>query len=81
MEISPQDTTEHHLGKSDGQRHLAQIVERVAAWVGSEEQAIAWYQAEPLAPFGGRTAELLVEHGKANAVHEYLDHLANGGFA
>ena len=47
----------------------------------SEEQAMAWYRAEPIAAFGGRTAESLVKEGKAAAVRDFLDHIATGGFA
>ena len=42
---------------------------------------MAWYRAEPIAEFGGRTAESLVKDGKATAVRDYLDHVALGGFA
>ena len=45
------------------------------------DRALAWYRAEPLAAFGGRTAESLVTDGKATAVRDYLDHVATGGFA
>lgn len=57
------------------------IVARIAEWAGDEKQAMAWYRAEPIAAFGGRTAESLVKEGKAAAVRDYLDHVATGGFA
>lgn len=57
-----------------------EILDRVAGWAGGERQAMAWYRAEPIAAFGGRTAEALVEDGKAAAVRDYLDHIATGGF-
>ena len=66
------------------QRRLAEMVEiigRVSDWAGGERQALAWYCAEPLPGFGGRTAESLVKEGKAAAVRDYLDHIALGGFA
>jgi hypothetical protein len=47
----------------------------------SKEQAMAWYRAQPIPAFGGRTAEALVKEGKASAVRDYLDHVAVGGFA
>ena len=53
----------------------------MADWAGGAYQALAWYRAEPLPAFGGRTAEALVKEGKANAVRDYLDHVALGGFA
>ena len=60
---------------------MAEILHRVADWAGSERQALAWYRAEPLPAFGGRTAESIVKGGKASALRDYLDHLAVGGFA
>jgi Protein of unknown function (DUF2384). len=60
---------------------MLEIVGRVADWAGGEKQAMAWYRAEPIAAFGGRTAESLVKEGKAAAVRDYLDHVATGGFA
>lgn len=60
---------------------MLEIVGRIADWAGGERQAMAWYRAEPIAAFGGRTAELLVKEGKAAAVRDYLDHIATGGFA
>lgn len=62
-------------------REMLEIVSRVAAWAGGKEQAMAWYRAQPLAAFGGRTAEALVKSGQAGPVRDYLDHLALGGFA
>ncbi|WP_371125997.1 MbcA/ParS/Xre antitoxin family protein [Bradyrhizobium sp.] len=60
---------------------MLEIVGRIADWAGGERQAMAWYRAEPIAAFGGRTAESLVKDGKAAAVRDYLDHIATGGFA
>lgn len=60
---------------------MLEIVGRIADWAGGERQALAWYRAEPLPSFGGRTAESLVKEGKAGAVREYLDRVATGGFA
>ncbi|MHC2303314.1 hypothetical protein ACVJBD_007581 [Rhizobium mongolense] len=39
---------------------------------------MAWYRAQPLPAFGGRTPEALVKAGKAAAVRDYLDHMALG---
>jgi uncharacterized protein (DUF2384 family) len=60
---------------------MLEIVARVTDWAGGERQAMAWYRAEPIPAFGGRTAESLVKDGKAAALRDYLDHLAVGGFA
>lgn len=62
-------------------REMLEIISRVADWAGGKEQAMAWYRAQPLPAFGGRTAEALVKDGKAGAVRDYLDHMALGGFA
>lgn len=62
-------------------REMLEIVGRIADWAGGPSQALAWYRAEPLPAFGGRTAESLVKTGKATAVRDYLDHVALGGFA
>lgn len=60
---------------------MLEIVGRIVNWAGGEKQALAWYRAEPLPAFGGRTAESLVKEGKAAAVRDFLDHVATGGFA
>ncbi len=62
-------------------REMLEIVDRVSDWAGGKDQAMAWYHAEPIPEFGGRTAESLVKDGKATAVRDYLDHVALGGFA
>jgi hypothetical protein len=62
-------------------REMLEIISRVADWAGGKEQAMAWYRAQPLPAFGGRTAESLVKEGKAAALRDYLDHMALGGFA
>ena len=59
---------------------MLEIVGRIVDWAGGEKQAMAWYRAEPIAAFGGRTAESLVKEGKATAVRDYLDQIATGGF-
>jgi hypothetical protein len=62
-------------------REMLEIVGRVSQWAGGENQALAWYRAQPIAALGGRTAEALVKSGQASAVRDYLDHIAMGGFA
>jgi uncharacterized protein (DUF2384 family) len=60
---------------------MLEILGRVVDWAGGEKQAMAWYRAEPIAAFGGRTAESLVKEGRSSAVRDYLDQVATGGFA
>jgi uncharacterized protein (DUF2384 family) len=62
-------------------REMLEIVRLVQAWAGGPAQAMAWYRAEPIPAFGGRTAEALVKSGNAAAVRDYVDHLATGGYA
>jgi DNA-binding TFAR19-related protein (PDSD5 family) len=62
-------------------REMLEIVTRVSPWAGGPVQAVAWYRAEPIPAFGGRTAESLVKEGKAAAVRDYLDGVALGSFA
>ncbi len=62
-------------------REMLEIIALVQAWAGGPAQALAWYRAEPIPAFGGRTAEALVKSGQATAVRDYIDHLATGGYA
>ncbi|HEX7759038.1 MAG TPA: MbcA/ParS/Xre antitoxin family protein [Caulobacteraceae bacterium] len=62
-------------------REMLEIINLVQAWAGGPAQAMAWYRAEPIPAFGGRTAEALVKSGNATAVRDYVDHLATGGYA
>lgn len=62
-------------------REMIEIISLVQAWAGGPAQAMAWYRAEPIPAFGGRTAEALVKSGQAGAVRDYVDHLATGGYA
>jgi uncharacterized protein (DUF2384 family) len=62
-------------------KEMLEIVSRIADWAGGRDQAMAWYRAQPIPAFGGRTAESLVKDGKAGDVRDYLDHVALGGFA
>lgn len=62
-------------------REAIEIIRRVSDWAGGDIQAMAWYRAQPIPAFGGRTAEALVKEGRADAVRDYLDAVANGSFA
>jgi hypothetical protein len=75
-------TTRAHAAKTQSRlREMLEIIARVSAWAGGKEQAMAWYRAQPIAAFGGRTAEALVKSGEAAPLRAYLDHIALGGFA
>ena len=62
-------------------REMLEIINLVQGWAGSTAQALAWYRAEPIPAFGGRTAEALVKSGQAAAVRDYVDHVTTGGYA
>ena len=62
-------------------REMVEIISRIEEWAGGKLQAMAWYRAQPIPAFGGRTAESIVKSGHAAAMREYLDHMAMGGFA
>jgi hypothetical protein len=62
-------------------REMTDILTRVSGWAGGPVQALAWYRAEPIPAFGGRTAESLVKSGRAATLRDYLDSIAMGGFA
>ncbi|WP_158933209.1 antitoxin Xre/MbcA/ParS toxin-binding domain-containing protein [Acidisphaera sp. S103] len=48
---------------------------------GSPGRAVLWFKNQPLSGFGGKTAMDLVREGKANAVMEHLQMLADGVYA
>jgi hypothetical protein len=58
-----------------------EIINRISDWAGGKDRARTWYRSQPIAAFGGRTAESLVKSGQASALRDYFDHIATGGFA
>ena len=62
-------------------REMLEIISFVEDWAGGKLQAMAWYRAQAIPEFGGRTAESLVKSGHASAVRKHLDRIAMGGFA
>jgi uncharacterized protein (DUF2384 family) len=75
-------TKRAHAPKTQARvREVVEIITRVGKMAGGPYQAMAWYRAEPIPAFGGRTAESLVKDGKATAVRDYLDSVALGAFA
>lgn len=57
------------------------LIARITPWAGSEEQAKAWFSTYKIPAFGGKTAEEVVAEGKLEAIEQYIDHMAEGGFA
>ncbi|HEV2955555.1 MAG TPA: XRE family transcriptional regulator [Xanthobacteraceae bacterium] len=62
-------------------REMLEIISFVEDWAGGKLQAMAWYRAQGIPEFGGRTAESLVKDGRASWVRIHLDRIAMGGFA
>ena len=60
---------------------LVELLERVTPWAGDPRAAYAWYCSQPIAGFGGMTAQDLVKAGRTSAVETYLDRIAAGGYA
>jgi len=62
-------------------RQVAGILHRVKVETSVGYLAAhAWFRAEPLAGFDGKTADRLVREGHADC-HAYLDDVADGGYA
>jgi len=61
-------------------RQMVEILNRVEAETGSPLAAYAWFRAEPLPGFGGATAGMLLQEGRADHVHAHLNRLAAGGY-
>lgn len=57
------------------------VISRVEVWAGGKEQAISWYEAQPIPALGGQTAATLVREGRVAVLREYLDHVEQGGFS
>ena len=64
-----------------GLREMMEIIDRVIPWAGSPLQAFAWYRSEALPAFGQMTPEQIVKAGYGEALRDYLDGLAVGGYA
>lgn len=62
-------------------REMMEVLDRVEAWHQSPLMAYAWYRDVSLPGFAGKTAEMLVREGQADAVMEYLDALSSGAYA
>jgi hypothetical protein len=60
---------------------IAKIIARAAAMTDNEGAAIIWFKHQPIAGFGGKTAEELVEAGHADAVMWHLESIEQGGVA
>ncbi len=58
-----------------------EIRARIQTWAGGPEEAGRWYRSQPIAAFGDRTAESLVKSGQAEALRDYLDSIALGGYS
>lgn len=59
---------------------IARIIARAAELSGDEGRAIIWFKHQPITGFG-KTAEELVEMGRADAVLEDLEREAEGVYS
>lgn len=59
-------------------REMVEILTRVSPRFGSDLLAYAWYRSTPLGGYGDVTAMRLVQDGRAEAVHRFLDRLDAG---
>lgn len=59
---------------------IARIIARAAELSGDEGRAIIWFKHQPIVGFG-RTAEELVEMGRADAVIWTLESMEEGSYA
>jgi hypothetical protein len=57
-----------------------QIISKVETWAGSHEAAIKWYETEHISALGS-TAKVAVERGHVEAVLNYIEVIARGGYA
>lgn len=60
---------------------LVWILERIASWTSHPRIAYAWYRSQPLPSYGGMTAEDLFKMGRILQIQEYLERIADGGYA
>jgi hypothetical protein len=76
----PQDETNENPAFA-GEAVAAEIVELIEAWVGSNAQAVAWFEAQPLPSFGNMSAADLVREGRGAAVKAHIERIAEGGYS
>lgn len=63
-------------------REVTEVINRVLPWCGgSLPMAIAWYRSQPIPAFGDQTAEILVRHGRADHILDYIGGIALGDYA
>lgn len=60
---------------------IAEIIARAAEITKDDGAAIIWFKFQPIAGFAGKTAQDLVEEGRAAAVMLYLESVDNGAYA
>ena len=60
---------------------VARIIARASELAGGDDRAILWFRHQPIAGFGGSTAEELVVAGHGRAVIDYLEALDAGSYA
>jgi len=70
------------MGKDGkGMAPVIEILSEAEELAGDFDKAIIWFRHQPIAGYGGRTAQELVEAGHADAVLSHLEDLGDGGYA
>ena len=57
-----------------------QLIALIRPWAASHDEAVAWFEEQPLPSFGNLTPADLVRQGRADAVKAYIDRIAVGGY-
>jgi hypothetical protein len=68
----------------EGLGEVVRIIAKAASLMADPQDvgaAVLWFRHQPIAAFGGRTAEELVREGRADAVVRHLEALADGVYA
>jgi hypothetical protein len=74
------ENEDKHVSKTQNtEREMNGILDRLTEWAGSRDQAMAWRRTQPIPGFGDRTAEELVEEGRAAAARTYIERIPIGG--
>jgi hypothetical protein len=75
------DNTKMERAVHEHRDEINAILDRVRPWCDSVLGAQVWFQSEPLAALGQRTAFSLVLDGRASDVLAYLDTIEVNGYA
>lgn len=67
---------------SGEERDIAeQLIALVESWAGSHDEAVAWFNDQPLPSFGNLTPADLMRQGRTDAVKAHIERIAAGGYS